>query len=293
MNAIDRAAPSRSVAAAARPRDERIGGPVDNLGPVACDRANAHSPPGSRVRRTIHHRRKCSKPWCKVIDPDPALLKRRQDGLFGGAGVGKTVVIMELIDDVAEQHRGFSVFAGVGERTREATIFWLEMSGRRNRARSAAAESKAALIYGQMTEPPGARLRVALTALTVAEFLPTRKASGTLLFIDRVFRFAEAGSEVSALFGRMPSAVGYQPNLAAEMGDLQSELLRLERASLFRCRPVTCPPTTYRSTPQPLCSPRRDHRAFAAAHRNGIYPAVDPLASTSCLLDPRIVGQDH
>ena len=202
----------------------------------------------------------------KVIDLIQPFLKGGKIGLFGGAGVGKTVVIMELINNVAKKHGGFSVFAGVGERTREGNDLWLEMSGVGRDQAGRFQESKAALVYGQMTEPPGARLRVALTGLTVAEYFRDEEGADTLLFIDNIFRFTQAGSEVSTLLGRMPSAVGYQPNLATEMGELQERITSTKKGSVTSVQAVYVPADDLdrSGAGDDLCSPRRDDGAFAS-----------------------------
>ena len=189
----------------------------------------------------------------KVIDLLEPYLRGGKIGLFGGAGVGKTVVIMELINNIALKHGGVSVFAGVGERTREGNDLWLEMQESKVVDPHDYTKSKVALVYGQMTEPPGARLRVGLTGLTVAEYFRDEEKQDVLLFIDNIFRFTQAGSEVSALLGRMPSAVGYQPNLATEMGELQERITSTKKGPSLRCRRFTCPPTI---TPIPLRPPR-------------------------------------
>src|SRR5437763_2795546 len=231
----------------------------------------------------------------KVIDLIQPFLKGGKIGLFGGAGVGKTVVIMELINNVAKQHGGYSVFAGVGERTREGNDLWLEMSESGVIKPGDPANSKAALIYGQMTEPPGARLRVALTGLTVAEYFRDEEGSDTLLFIDNIFRFTQAGSEVSALLGRMPSAVGYQPTLLTEMGELQERITSTKKGSITSVQAIYVPADDY-TDPAPattfahLDATTNLSRQIAEL---GIYPAVDPLASTSRILDPRILGDEH
>src|SRR5512146_2522867 len=209
-----------------------IGKPVDERGELTgcADRHPIHRPaPAFDEQATTAE---MFETGVKVIDLIQPFLKGGKIGLFGGAGVGKTVVIRELINNVAKQHGGFSVFAGVGERTREGNDLWLEMSESGVIKPGVPAESKAALIYGQMTEPPGARLRVALTALTVAEYFRDAEGADTLLFIDNIFRFTQAGSEVSALLGRMPSAVGYQPNLATEMGELQERITSTKKGSV-------------------------------------------------------------
>jgi F-type H+-transporting ATPase subunit beta len=209
-------------------------------------------------------------------------------GLFGGAGVGKTVLIMELINNIAKQHGGFSVFAGVGERTREGNDLWMEM-------KESGVLDKAALVYGQMNEPPGARARVALTALSVAEYFRDEEGQDVLLFIDNIFRFTQAGSEVSALLGRIPSAVGYQPTLATEMGELQERITSTKKGSITSVQAIYVPADDL-TDPAP---------ATAFAHLDattvlsrqiaelGIYPAVDPLDSTSRILDPQVIGDEH
>jgi F-type H+-transporting ATPase subunit beta len=222
-------------------------------------------------------------------------MKGGKTGLFGGAGVGKTVLIMELINNVALKHGGYSVFAGVGERTREGNDLWIEMQQAGVIDRADPPKSKAALIYGQMTEPPGARLRVGLTGLTVAEYFRDVQHQDVLLFIDNIFRFTQAGSEVSALLGRMPSAVGYQPTLATEMGELQERITSTTKGSITSVQAIYVPADDY-TDPAPATT-----FAHLDASTNlsrqianlGIYPAVDPLASTSRILDPKIVGEEH
>jgi F-type H+-transporting ATPase subunit beta len=202
---------------------------------------------------------------------------------------------MELINNVAKQHGGYSVFAGVGERTREGNDLWLEMSESGVIKPGVAAESKAALIYGQMTEPPGARLRVALTGLTVAEYFRDDEGADTLLFIDNIFRFTQAGSEVSALLGRMPSAVGYQPNLATEMGELQERITSTKRGSITSVQAIYVPADDLTDPAPATTFAHLDATTVLSRPLTaiGIYPAVDPLASTSRILDPHIVGQEH
>src|SRR5579863_4511717 len=271
-----------------------IGEPVDELGPI-----------GEKLRMPIHRaaplfdeqstHEEMFETGIKVIDLIQPFLKGGKIGLFGGAGVGKTVVIMELINNVAKNHGGYSVFAGVGERTREGNDLWLEMTESGVIKPGDPAHSKAALIYGQMTEPPGARLRVALTGLTVAEYFRDAEGADTLLFIDNIFRFTQAGSEVSALLGRMPSAVGYQPNLATEMGELQERITSTKKGSVTSVQAIYVPADDL-TDPAPattfahLDATTNLSRDIAAL---GIYPAVDPLASTSRILDPLIIGQDH
>jgi F-type H+-transporting ATPase subunit beta len=231
----------------------------------------------------------------KVIDLIQPFLKGGKIGLFGGAGVGKTVVIMELINNVAKNHGGYSVFAGVGERTREGNDLWLEMTESGVIKPGDPSQSKAALVYGQMTEPPGARLRVALTGLTVAEYFRDKEGADTLLFIDNIFRFTQAGSEVSALLGRMPSAVGYQPNLATEMGELQERITSTKKGSVTSVQAIYVPADDLTDPAPATTFAHLDATTVLSRPLTeiGIYPAVDPLASTSRILDPHIVGQEH
>ena len=231
----------------------------------------------------------------KVIDLLEPYMKGGKTGLFGGAGVGKTVLIMELINNVALKHGGYSVFAGVGERTREGNDLWLEMQESGVVNIKDFKKSKVALVYGQMTEPPGARLRVALTGLTVAEYFRDVKQQDVLLFIDNIFRFTQAGSEVSALLGRMPSAVGYQPTLSSEMGEMQERITSTTKGSITSVQAVYVPADDYTDPAPATTFAHLD--AWTNLSRQiaelGIYPAVDPLASTSRILDPRIVGEEH
>ncbi len=271
-----------------------IGQPVDKLGPIeAKERHPIHRPaPSFEEQATTAE---MFETGVKVIDLIQPFLKGGKIGLFGGAGVGKTVVIMELINNVAKQHGGYSVFAGVGERTREGNDLWLEMTESHVIKPGHPDESKAALIYGQMTEPPGARLRVALTALTVAEYFRDVEGADTLLFIDNIFRFTQAGSEVSALLGRMPSAVGYQPNLATEMGELQERITSTKKGSVTSVQAIYVPADDLTDPAPATTFAHLDATTVLsrALTEIGIYPAVDPLASTSRILDPRIVGQEH
>jgi len=231
----------------------------------------------------------------KVIDLIEPYLQGGKIGLFGGAGVGKTVIIQELIHNIAVKHGGVSVFGGVGERTREGNDLWLEFQESGVIDINDPSKSRAALIYGQMTEPPGARLRVALSALTVAEYFRDAENKDVLLFIDNIFRFTQAGSEVSALLGRMPSAVGYQPTLLSEMGQLQERITSTHKGSITSVQAIYVPADDY-TDPAPattfahLDATTNLSRAIVEL---GIYPAVDPLASTSRILDPRIIGDDH
>jgi F-type H+-transporting ATPase subunit beta len=271
-----------------------IGEPVDEMGPV-----------NAKLRWPIHRAApsfeeqstelQMFETGIKVIDLLEPYLRGGKIGLFGGAGVGKTVIIQELINNLAMQHGGVSVFAGVGERTREGNDLWLEFQESGVIDPHDFTKSKAALIYGQMTEPPGARLRVGLTGLTVAEYFRDEEHQDVLLFIDNIFRFTQAGSEVSALLGRMPSAVGYQPNLATEMGELQERITSTRNGSITSVQAIYVPADDY-TDPAPatafahLDATTNLSRDIAAI---GIYPAVDPLASTSRILDPRIIGDEH
>ena len=231
----------------------------------------------------------------KVVDLLEPYLKGGKIGLFGGAGVGKTVIIMELIHNIALKHGGVSVFAGVGERTREGNDLWLEFQESGVINLEEPEKSRAALVYGQMTEPPGARMRVGLTGLTVAEYFRDAENKDVLLFIDNIFRFTQAGSEVSALLGRMPSAVGYQPTLLSEMGQLQERITSTKSGSITSVQAIYVPADDY-TDPAPattfahLDATTNLSRAIAEL---GIYPAVDPLASSSRILDPRVIGNDH
>src|SRR6202789_1415561 len=271
-----------------------IGQPVDKMGPVNAKKFYPihREAPSFEEQST---RLEMFETGIKVIDLLEPYLRGGKIGLFGGAGVGKTVIIMELINNIATKHGGVSVFAGVGERTREGNDLWLEMQESGVIDPHDYTKSKCALIYGQMTEPPGARLRVGLTGLTVAEYFRDEEGQDVLLFIDNIFRFPQAGSEVSALPGRMPSAVGYQPNLASEMGELQERITSTNKGSITSVQAIYVPADDY-TDPAP---------ATAFAHLDattnlsrpiaemGIYPAVDPLASTSRILDPLILGEEH
>ncbi len=271
-----------------------LGDPVDGKGPVKTDlRLPIHreAPPLSEQSTETE----MFETGIKVVDLLEPYTKGGKTGLFGGAGVGKTVIIMELINNVALQHGGFSVFAGVGERTREGNDLWLEMTEAGVIDPDSWENSKAALIYGQMTEPPGARLRVGLTGLTVAEHFRDSEGQDVLLFIDNIFRFTQAGSEVSALLGRMPSAVGYQPNLATEMGELQERITSTKKGSITSVQAIYVPADDL-SDPAPAAAfAHLDATSVLSRQISelGIYPAVDPLASTSRILDPGIVGDEH
>jgi F-type H+-transporting ATPase subunit beta len=271
-----------------------LGQPVDKLGPInATTFYPIHRQAPSFEDQST--RLEMFETGIKVIDLLEPYLRGGKIGLFGGAGVGKTVLIQELINNVALKHGGVSVFAGVGERTREGNDLWLEMQESGTIVLGDSSKSKVALVYGQMTEPPGARLRVGLTGLTVAEYFRDVEGQDVLLFIDNIFRFTQAGSEVSALLGRMPSAVGYQPNLASEMGELQERITSTKNGSITSVQAIYVPADDY-TDPAP---------ATAFAHLDattnlsrsisemGIYPAVDPLASTSRILEARILGDEH
>src|SRR4051794_40744607 len=271
-----------------------LGQPVDELGPV---NAKVHLPihrqaPAFDEQSTSEE---MFETGIKVIDLIQPFLKGGKIGLFGGAGVGKTVIIQELINNVASQHGGFSVFAGVGERTREGNDLWVEFQESGVIDLKDLPKSKATLVYGQMTEPPGARLRVALTGLTVAEHFRDEEGADTLLFVDNIFRFTQAGSEVSALLGRMPSAVGYQPNLATEMGELQERITSTKKGSITSVQAIYVPADDLTDPAPATTFAHLDATTVLSRPLTeiGIYPAVDPLASTSRILDPHIVGKEH
>ena len=271
-----------------------IGDPVDKLGPIGENtRMPIHRPAPLFDEQSTHE--EMFETGIKVIDLIQPFLKGGKIGLFGGAGVGKTVVIMELINNVAKNHGGYSVFAGVGERTREGNDLWLEMTESGVIKPGDFANSKCALVYGQMTEPPGARLRVALTGLTVAEYFRDVEGSDTLLFIDNIFRFTQAGSEVSTLLGRMPSAVGYQPNLATEMGELQERITSTSKGSVTSVQAVYVPADDLTDPAPATTFAHLDATTVLSRPLSelGIYPAVDPLASTSRILAARVVGDEH
>jgi F-type H+-transporting ATPase subunit beta len=271
-----------------------IGETIDGLGPVANkNSASIHREAPSFAEQSTSAAILAT--GIKVIDLLAPYLKGGKIGLFGGAGVGKTVLIMELINNIAKFHSGVSVFAGVGERTREGNDLYHEMmeSGVIKAGDSKA--SKAALVYGQMNEPPGARARIALTGLTMAEYFRDQEGQDVLFFVDNIFRFTQAGSEVSALLGRIPSAVGYQPTLATEMGALQERITSTNKGSITSVQAIYVPADDL-TDPAPAAS-FAHLDASTVLNRKiaeiGIYPAVDPLDSNSRVLDPRIVGQDH
>jgi F-type H+-transporting ATPase subunit beta len=271
-----------------------IGEPVDKLGPILSDvrmPIHRHAPPLEDQNTQLE----MFETGLKVVDLLEPYLKGGKTGLFGGAGVGKTVIILELINNVAMKHGGISVFAGVGERTREGNDLWLEMIESGVITPGDPDRSKAALIYGQMTEPPGARLRVGLTGLTVAEYFRDVEGRDVLIFIDNIFRFTQAGSEVSALLGRMPSAVGYQPNLSTEMGELQERITSTKKGSITSVQAIYVPADDLTDPAPATAFAHLDATTVLSRQivEKGIYPAVDPLASTSRVLDPRIVGEEH
>jgi F-type H+-transporting ATPase subunit beta len=271
-----------------------LGEPVDNLGPVNAKlRYPIHRPAPSLEDQSTNL--EMFETGIKVVDLIEPYLKGGKIGLFGGAGVGKTVLIQELIHNVAKNHGGVSVFAGVGERTREGNDLMLEMTESGVIVPGNAEKSRCALIYGQMTEPPGARLRVGLTGLTVAEYFRDEEHLDVLLFIDNIFRFVQAGSEVSALLGRMPSAVGYQPNLNTEIGELQERITSTKHGSITSVQAIYVPADDY-TDPAPAATFAHLDATTNLSRQiveRGIFPAVDPLASFSRILDPRIVGQEH
>jgi F-type H+-transporting ATPase subunit beta len=264
-----------------------VGEPVDEMGPIGeKTRYPIHRPAPSYEEQSTEL--EALETGIKVVDLLAPYVKGGKIGLFGGAGVGKTVVIMELINNIATQHGGFSVFGGVGERTREGNDLWHEM-------KDSGVLEKAALVYGQMNEPPGARLRVGLSALTVAEYFRDEEGQDVLLFIDNIFRFTQAGSEVSALLGRTPSAVGYQPNLATEMGELQERITTTKKGSITSVQAIYVPADDL-TDPAPATSFAHLDATTVLSRQIaelGIYPAVDPLDSTSRILDPRVLGEDH
>ncbi len=271
-----------------------LGDPVDNLGPVKTDKRYPihRSAPSLEDQSTTLE---MFETGIKVVDLVEPYLKGGKIGLFGGAGVGKTVLIMELIHNVAMKHGGVSVFAGVGERTREGNDLWREMTESGVIVPGDSEKSRAALVYGQMTEPPGARLRVGLTGLTVAEYFRDEEGLDVLLFIDNIFRFVQAGSEVSALLGRMPSAVGYQPNLNTEIGELQERITSTKHGSITSVQAIYVPADDYTDPAPSATFTHLDATTNLSRQivERGIFPAVDPIASYSRILDPHIVGQEH
>src|SRR6266705_1603101 len=271
-----------------------LGEPIDGKGPVnASETRSIHHEPPPLAELTA--KSELFETGIKVIDLLTPLVRGGKAGLFGGAGLGKTVILTELIARIASQHGGYSVFAGVGERTREGNDLWLEMQETKIGKTDRSVITQTAMVFGQMNEPPGARLRVALSALTMCEWFRDETGKDTLLFVDNIFRFSQAGSEVSALLGRMPSAVGYQPTLATEMGELQERITSTSRGAITSVQAVYVPaddPT------DPAPANAFQHLdAFIYLERSisekGIYPAIDPLASNSRVLDPQYVGERH
>jgi F-type H+-transporting ATPase subunit beta len=264
-----------------------LGEPVDEKGPVPTKKRYPIHRPAPPFEE-LSTKAEILETGIKVVDLLAPYSKGGKTGLFGGAGVGKTVIIQELINNIAKQHGGYSVFAGVGERTREGNDLYLEMS-------ESGVINKAALIYGQMNEPPGARLRVALTGLAVAEYFRDEENKDVLLFIDNIFRFTQAGSEVSALLGRMPSAVGYQPTLSTEMGNLQERITSTKKGSITSVQAIYVPADDLTDPAPATAFSHLDATTVLsrALTEIGIYPAVDPLDSTSRILDPQIVGEEH
>jgi F-type H+-transporting ATPase subunit beta len=271
-----------------------VGEPIDGRGPVEV-----------KERRPIHHeppdfaeltpKTEQFETGIKVIDLLVPFVRGGKIGLFGGAGLGKTVVIQELIARIATQHGGYSVFAGVGERTREGNDLWLEMQSAKIGDTGKSVIDQTAMVFGQMNEPPGSRLRVALSALTMAEYFRDQTGADTLLFVDNIFRFSQAGSEVSALLGRMPSAVGYQPTLGTEMGELQERITSTQAGAITSVQAVYVPADDLTDPAPATTFTHLD--AFIVLERaiteKGIYPAIDPLASSSRILDPGVVGEEH
>ncbi len=264
-----------------------LGEPIDKLGPVEARQFY----PIHRAAPTLRQQdtnTQMLETGIKVVDLLCPYAKGGKVGLFGGAGVGKTVLIMELIRNIATEHGGFSVFGGVGERTREGNDLWLEMKG-------SGVIDKTALVYGQMNEPPGARLRVGLAGLAVAEYFRDEEKQDVLLFIDNIFRFTQAGSEVSALLGRMPSAVGYQPTLGTEMGELQERITSTQEGSITSVQAIYVPADDLTDPAPATTFAHLDATTVLSRQivELGIYPAVDPLDSTSRVLDPRVLGEEH
>jgi len=298
MKAIDTRAPitipvgdqtlGRILNILGKPIDYMLGEPSENIKPI--DTSGPTSPIHKPAPSYEEQETKVSifETGIKVIDLICPFPKGGKVGLFGGAGVGKSVIVMELIRNIAAEHGGYSVFCGVGERTREGNDLWLEM-------KESGVLSKTCLVFGQMNEPPGARLRVGLTGLTIAEYFRDKEHQDVLLFIDNIFRFIQAGSEVSALLGRMPSAVGYQPTLATEIGMLQERITSTKNGSITSVQAIYVPADDY-TDPAPASLFAHLDAATTLSRQiaeMGIYPAVDPLTSTSRILDPSILGEEH
>ena len=264
-----------------------VGNPIDDLGPIQAEEMlPIHRPIPALTEQDT--RSEMLETGIKVIDLLEPFSKGGKTGLFGGAGVGKTILIMEMIHNIAKEHGGYSVFGGVGERTREGNDLWLEM-------KESGVIDKTAMVFGQMNEPPGARFRVGLTALTLAEYFRDVEGKDVLLFIDNIFRFVQAGSEVSTLLGRMPSAVGYQPTLGTEMGEFQERITSTTRGSITAVEAIFVPADDY-TDPAPATTFSHLDAVTQLSRQIselGLYPAVDPLASTSRIMDPRILGERH
>ena len=264
-----------------------LGDGIDKLGEIKSEKRypiHRHAP----LFKNLSTEQEIFETGIKVIDLIEPYSKGGKTGLFGGAGVGKTVIIQELIHNIAKEHGGYSVFAGVGERTREGNDLWLEM-------KESGVLDKTALVFGQMNEPPGARLRVGLTGLTIAEYFRDEEQRDVLLFIDNIFRFTQAGSEVSALLGRMPSAVGYQPNLATEMGELQERITSTDKGSITSVQAIYVPADDLTDPAPATTFSHLDATTVLSRQISelGIYPAVDPLDSTSRILEPGVIGKEH
>jgi F-type H+-transporting ATPase subunit beta len=264
-----------------------LGEPIDELGPVkTTERRSIHQEPPDFP--DLEPKTEIFETGIKVVDLLAPYVKGGKTGLFGGAGVGKTVIIMELIHNIATEHGGYSVFSGIGERTREGNDLWLEM-------KESGVLERAVLCYGQMNEPPGARLRVGLSGLTMCEYFRDQAGTDVLYFIDNIFRFTQAGSEVSALLGRMPSAVGYQPTLGTEMGELQERITSTKRGSITSVQAIYVPADDLTDPAPATAFSHLDATTVLSRQISelGIYPAVDPLDSTSRILDPNYIGQEH
>ena len=264
-----------------------VGEPIDELGDIPTEKKYPIHRPAPPLTE-LSTETEILETGIKVIDLLEPYSKGGKTGLFGGAGVGKTVIIMELIRNIATEHGGYSVFAGVGERTREGNDLWLEM-------KESGVIDKTTMVFGQMNEPPGARMRVGLTGLTIAEYFRDEEGKDVLLFIDNIFRFTQAGSEVSALLGRMPSAVGYQPTLATEMGALQERITSTKKGSITSVQAIYVPADDLTDPAPATTFAHLDATTVLSRQiaELGIYPAVDPLDSTSRILDPRVVGEEH
>ncbi|GBD93043.1 ATP synthase subunit beta [bacterium BMS3Abin05] len=264
-----------------------IGEPIDEAGPVKTKKRYPIHRAAPKFEE-LETKTEIMETGIKVIDLLEPYSKGGKTGLFGGAGVGKTVIIMELIRNVATEHGGYSVFAGVGERTREGNDLWLEM-------KESGVLERTSMVFGQMNEPPGARMRVGLTGLTIAEYFRDEEGKDVLLFIDNIFRFVQAGSEVSALLGRMPSAVGYQPTLATEMGALQERITSTKKGSITSVQAIYVPADDLTDPAPATTFSHLDATTVLSRQivELGIYPAVDPLDSTSRILDPKIIGETH